>query len=154
MVSHLGKYQKKQIAFKPGGSIVAPVNPQEMKQVVLNLLTNALDSLDEEGTVQIRLEKRDDFAELTFTDDGCGMTPEVLRHVFEPFFTRRKTGQGTGLGLSITHRIVIDHGGQIDAHSEGPGRGSTFQVRLPLTEMHKETEDRYRAPDSTQAAVC
>jgi len=74
--------------------------------------------------------------------------------VFEPFFTRRKTGQGTGLGLSITHRIVIDHGGQIDAQSEGPARGSTFQVRLPLTQMHKETEDRYRAPESTQAAVC
>ena len=154
MVSHLGKYQKKHILVRPGGSIVAPVNPQEMKQVVLNLLTNALDSLDEDGTVEIGLTKRDGFAELTFADDGCGMTPEVLKHVFEPFFTRRKTGQGTGLGLSITHRIVIDHGGQIDAQSEGPARGSTFQVRLPLTQMHKETEDRYRAPESTQAAVC
>ncbi len=154
MVSHLGKYQKKHIVFQPTGSIVAPVNPQEMKQVVLNLMTNALDSLEQDGTVKIGLEKCDGFAQLTFADNGCGMTPEVLQHVFEPFFTRRKTGQGTGLGLAITHRIVIDHGGQIDAQSEGPGRGSTFQVRLPLTEMHKETEDRYRASISTQATVC
>jgi signal transduction histidine kinase len=154
MVCHLGKYQKKHIVFRPGGSIVAPVNPQEMKQVVLNLLTNALDSLDEEGTVEIRLAQRDGFAELTFADDGCGMTPDVLQRVFEPFFTRRKTGQGTGLGLSITHRIVVDHGGQIDAQSQGPGRGSTFQVRVPLSETHKETENRYRDPKSTQAAVC
>jgi len=154
MIGHLGKYQTKRIEFKPGGTIVAPVNPQEMKQVVLNLLTNALDSLDEGGSVEIRLDRRDGFAELTFVDDGCGMAPDVLEHVFEPFFTRRKTGQGTGLGLSITHRIISDHGGEIHAQSPGPGQGSTFRVRLPLSQKHKETENQYRAAESTQAAVC
>ena len=55
------------------------------------------------------------------------MTDEVLKHLFEPFFTRRRGGQGTGLGLSITYRIVADHGGRIDATSAGPGQGS--QIR-------------------------
>ena len=56
------------------------------------------------------------------------MTDEVLKHLFEPFFTRRRNGQGTGLGLSITYRIVADHGGHIDVHSDGPGKGSRFRV--------------------------
>jgi len=160
MVSHLGKYHRKHIEFEPAEPIVAPVNPQEMKQIVLNLLTNALESLGEGGTVRIRLERHDGFAQLTFADDGCGMTPEVLGHVFEPFFTRRRTGQGTGLGLSITHQIVDDHGGQIHAESPGPGQGSTFQVRLPLvderhpTDPQKEIDDRHPASPSTQTAVC
>ena len=50
------------------------------------------------------------------------MTDEVLKHLFEPFFTRRRDGQGTGWGLSITYRIVADHGGHIDVHSDGPGK--------------------------------
>ncbi len=138
MVGHLGRYQGKHIEFTPAGPLVAPVNPREIKQVVLNLLTNALDSLDEGGTVAIELVRRDGAAELTFTDDGCGMTPEVLDHVFEPFFTRKRNGQGTGLGLSITCRIVADHGGEIEAHSPGPGRGATFRVRLPLSSAGKQ----------------
>lgn len=145
MVGHLGKYQKKRIEFEPAGAILAPVNPQEIKQVVLNLLTNALDSLDDGGAVLVRVEKSDAFAELTFLDNGCGMEPEVLKHVFEPFYTRRKSGQGTGLGLSITHRIVADHGGEVHAESPGPGQGSAFQVRLPLIEKVKENRNQYKA---------
>ena len=145
MVAHLGKYQQKHVEFVQHDSVVAPVNAQEIKQVVLNLLTNALDSLDDGGTVRIELHAHGEFAELTFTDDGCGMGPDVLEHIFEPFFTRRRTGQGTGLGLSITYRIVADHGGDIQAHSAGPGRGATFRVRLPLRETTKEIENRYQA---------
>jgi len=88
--------------------------------------------------VRISLSRRDHQAELTFDDNGCGMTEEVLEHVFEPFFTRRTVGQGTGLGLSITHRIVSDHGGEIEAHSDGPGRGAKFCVRLPLASSENE----------------
>ena len=63
------------------------------------------------------------------------MSEEVLKHLFEPFFTRRRGGQGTGLGLSITYRIVEEHGGEIEAVSDGPGAGSTFGVTLPATPM-------------------
>ncbi len=66
------------------------------------------------------------------SDTGCGMTDEVLEHLFEPFFTRRAQGQGTGLGLSIAHRIVANHGGEIKADSPGPNQGSTFTVSLPM----------------------
>ena len=79
------------------------MNGQELKQVVLNLITNGLDSLSPGGTVRIELGRSRGFAEIVFTDDGCGMTPEVLEHLFEPFLTRRRTGQGMGLGLSITY---------------------------------------------------
>ncbi len=82
---------------------------------------------------------------MVFTDDGCGMTEEVLEHLFEPFFTRKRGGQGTGLGLSIVYRIIADHGGQIDATSAGPGRGSQFRVTLPLVAAKKENRHRYQA---------
>jgi signal transduction histidine kinase len=145
MVGHLGKYQERQIAFASGPSVVALVNTQELKQVVLNLLTNGLESLDRGGVVQVELRTRDNTAEIIFTDNGCGMSPEVMEHLFEPFFTRRRGGQGTGLGLSITYRIVADHDGEIEVHSDGPGRGSRFCVRLPLGVKHKETQHRYQA---------
>jgi signal transduction histidine kinase len=80
----------------------------------------------------VALNARTEYAELTFTDTGCGMTPDVLQHLFEPFFTRSRTGQGTGLGLSISHQIIDQHGGTIAVTSAGPGKGSTFTVRLPL----------------------
>ena len=69
---------------------------------------------------------------MVFADNGCGMTPEVLENIFEPFFTKRRDGKGTGLGLSITHRIVNQHHGEIMATSPGEDQGSTFTVRLPI----------------------
>ncbi len=132
MVQHLGKYRQKTIHFAASRRVVASVNPQEMKQVVLNLITNALDNMDPGGTVALELQQTRGCAEIIVADDGCGMTAEVLEHLFEPFFTRRRDGSGTGLGLSITFRIIQDHGGQIRATSEGPGRGSVFTVSLPM----------------------
>jgi signal transduction histidine kinase len=145
MVRHLGKYQDCHIELLGSEPIIAEVNVQEVKQVVLNLVTNALDSLDSGGTLQIQLQRSDDSAELMFSDNGCGMTEEVLAHLFEPFFTRRRGGQGTGLGLSIVYRIVADHGGQIEADSDGPGRGSRFRITLPLAQPTKERHHRYQA---------
>jgi len=145
MVRHLGKYREKKIEFDCRQHVVAPVSPQEIKQVVLNLITNALDCIDAGGTVHVELSSADQWAELIVTDDGCGMAEEVLEHLFEPFYTRRRDGQGTGLGLSITYRIIADHGGQIDAKSEGPGQGAQFRVVLPLVQQVKEHENRYQA---------
>jgi two-component system, NtrC family, sensor kinase len=148
MVRHVGKYHAKQIAFASGEPVLALVNAQEIKQVVLNLITNALDALEPSGGLTIDLRKAGEFAELIFIDNGCGMTEEVLEHLFEPFFTRKRSGQGTGLGLSIVYRIVNEHGGQIEAASAGPGRGSQFRLTLPLVEAaasRKENHHRYQA---------
>ncbi len=136
MIGHLGKYQGKTIELCRGPAVSAPVNGQELKQVVLNLLTNALDSLGDDGQVEVRMGSRDRMAELSVADNGCGMDAEVMEHIFEPFFTRRRAGQGTGLGLSICYRIVSDHGGTIEARSPGSGQGATFMVRLPLSAAH------------------
>ncbi len=140
MLSHLGKYRDKTIRFAPPEPVVAFVNAQEFKQVVLNLLTNALDSLDTGGEVVVDLRHCKNFATLSVRDNGCGMTDEVQRHLFEPFFTRRRDGQGTGLGMSITYRIVTEHGGQIHATSDGPGMGSTVVVSFPRAERQHGLE--------------
>ena len=135
MLRHVGRFAGRTIEIEEGQDVLVMVNPQEIKQVVLNLLVNGLDSIEETGRVRVAAKRSGGEAVLTFTDDGCGMTEEVLKHLFEPFFTRRKAGQGTGLGLSIAHRIVTDHGGRIQASSEGPGQGSTFRLTLPLAQI-------------------
>jgi signal transduction histidine kinase len=131
-IAKLSRYKDKDVILLEGEPVIAEVNPQEIKQVVLNLITNALDSIEPGGTVQVSVAIRGGDAEIVVVDDGCGMTDEVIRHLFEPFFTRRRGGQGTGLGLSITFRIVEEHHGQIHATSDGVGNGSQFIVTLPL----------------------
>jgi signal transduction histidine kinase len=134
MVQHLPSAKGKQVSFTPlaGDGPVAWVNAQEVQSVVLNLVVNALESMEEGGSLTIGLRQRDGMGEVSFADTGCGMTAEVLENIFEPFFTRSRTGKGTGLGLSISHRIINQHGGEIEATSPGPGHGSTFTVRVPL----------------------
>jgi signal transduction histidine kinase len=132
MAQHLQNRKGKQVVFQPASSVVLPINPQEIKSVVLNLVVNALDSMEDGGTLTVGLRQDLEMAELTFSDNGCGMPPEVLENIFEPFFTRSRTGKGTGLGLTISHRIITQHGGEIEAASAGPNAGSTFTVRLPL----------------------
>jgi two-component system, NtrC family, sensor kinase len=139
MVRHLGDYREKKIEFQCTQQVVAPVNAQEMKQVVLNLITNALDSLDPGGTVWVELRRLGDQAELIVRDNGCGMSPEVLKHLFEPFYTRRRDGKGTGLGLSITFRIITEHGGTIEPASGGPKKGSRLRVVLPALTSDQAT---------------
>jgi two-component system NtrC family sensor kinase len=146
MLRHVGRFAGRTIEIEEGQDVLVMVNPQEIKQVVLNLLVNALDSIEESGKVRVAARRSGGEGVLTFADDGCGMTPEVLDHLFEPFFTRRKSGQGTGLGLSIVQRIVADHGGRIEASSSGPGQGSSFRVTLPLAQIGAVAGDPPAAP--------
>jgi signal transduction histidine kinase len=132
MLRHLGKYQNKNVVLRDGSPVIAEICPQEINQVVLNLITNGLDSVDPDGTVTVSVTPQGGNAVLAVEDNGCGMTEDVIQHLFEPFFTRRRGGQGTGLGLSISYRIVEEHHGQIVAQSRGPGKGSKFMVTLPL----------------------
>ena len=137
MVRHLGPYRSQKIEVEISDTpAIAWASPQEMTQVVLNLVTNALESLDPDtrsGVVRVKVHHRpeQDQVHLVIEDNGCGMDQEVLKHLFEPFFTRRRDGRGTGLGLPITNRIITDHGGRITPRSDGPGLGSRFEITLP-----------------------
>ena len=149
MVQHLGQYRNRRVeTIQTENDIEIWASPQEMKQVVLNLLTNALDSLPEENAqsvVKITIGRLRDFGKLTIEDNGCGMTDEVKQHMFEPFFTRRRDGRGTGLGLPITSRIVADHGGRITANSDGVGKGSRFEIWIPCNSEVKNHDQQYQA---------
>ena len=80
------------------------------------------------------------------------MAPDVLQNIFEPFYTKSRTGKGTGLGLFISHQIIDQHGGTIEATSPGPGQGSTFTVRVPLT---RSGDDRWRrSPRASGTGRC
>lgn len=148
MVQHLPSYKGKEVVFQAGEKLIAWINGQEIQQVLLNLVVNALESMDDGGQLQISQRQRDGMAELVFKDTGCGMTGEVLENIFEPFFTRSRTGKGTGLGLSISHRIVSQHGGDIEAASAGPNQGSTFTVRLPLEAPANQQESSTDSTDN------
>ena len=152
MIRHMGKYRSKHIAFQPREAVLAHADGQEIKQVVLNLVVNALDCMEPNGTLRIDLRNAGGMAEMAFADDGCGMEPDVLENIFEPFFTRRRVGKGTGLGLSITHRIVNQHQGEITATSPGEGQGATFTVRLPVrpTEAAEPAIEPEAAPQKSR----
>ncbi|QDV50216.1 sensor histidine kinase [Gimesia fumaroli] len=131
MVGLIKRLKGRNIHFESKGPCNAEFNPAEIKQVVLNVMTNALESMEVGGNLEIQVRENVDSVTLIFKDDGCGMTQEVKEGLFDPFFTQRADGTGTGLGMSITHRIIKDHGGEIEVESEGPGKGSTIFVDLP-----------------------
>jgi PAS domain S-box-containing protein len=112
--------------------VLPPVscNPQLIGQVILNMLLNAVQSLDELGTITVRTEARGPNVLIEVADTGRGMIPEVKDKIFEPFFTTKPASKGTGLGLSISLDIVRKHGGTIEVESE-PGRGTRFIISLP-----------------------
>ncbi|MBY0585775.1 HAMP domain-containing protein [bacterium] len=132
MVQHMGRTKSKKVIFEPSEPVVARVNPQELKQVLLNLVINALESIDDGGEVRIRAAQKEGWVEIKVEDNGCGMTEDVLENLFEPFYTRSRSGKGTGLGLSISHLIISQHGGSIVPFSEGPNKGAVMTVKLPV----------------------
>jgi two-component system, NtrC family, sensor kinase len=111
--------------------VLPPVehDPNQINQVLLNLLLNAIQSMDKRGTIRVTLERDEDEAVISVADEGKGITPENLSHIFRPFFTTK--GHGTGLGLSLARRMVESHGGSITVSSE-VGSGTLFAVRLPI----------------------
>ena len=139
MLAGLSRYRDKRVSVNvrrssPADSLAVVGHEAELKQVLLNLAINALEAVAAgEGRVQIEVDRAGDRVRLAVSDNGVGMGPAVLEHVFEPFFTARAdpATRGIGLGLSVTHAIVEAHGGHIHAHSDGPGRGSRFVVDLP-----------------------
>jgi two-component system sensor histidine kinase HydH len=109
----------------------ASIDSDRMRQVLLNLYLNALEAMDSTGTLRVQagLDAGRSALEIRVADTGCGIRPEDLHQIFEPYFTTRPGG--TGLGLAIAHNIVEAMGGSIAVESR-PGSGSTFTVRVPL----------------------
>ena len=106
-------------------------NPQQINQVIANLLVNAAHAITEHGTITVTTYYKDNLIHLSVTDSGRGIPADVVNRIFDPFFTTKPVGQGTGLGLSISYDIIKKHGGEILVCSE-PGVGTTFMVTLPI----------------------
>jgi two-component system, NtrC family, sensor kinase len=109
-------------------------NPSECKQVVLNLIQNAIDASPPGRPIRVECRGRDGWVTLEVEDQGAGIPPENLERVFDPFFTTKEVGKGTGLGLAIVARVVEDHGGTIEV--ENTGHGALFRVRVPAAAEH------------------
>jgi PAS domain S-box-containing protein len=134
------------------GSILA--NWTEIHQVIMNLCTNAAHAMRDKGgilNIQLREIKLDPqsvflkdlqpgtYQQLTISDTGHGMTPEIMNRIFEPYFTTKTKSEGTGMGLAVAHGIIKSHGGEITVYSE-LGKGTTFHIYLPVTEIKKISE--------------
>jgi signal transduction histidine kinase len=121
-------------------------NPSQLQQVLLNLLVNARQAMPSGGRLILRLghDEPAGLVDLTVRDTGCGMTPEVMRRIFDPHFTTKagpdETGKGgSGLGLASCREIVEAHRGRIRVES-APGRGTAITIRLPV--LQPATEPR------------
>ena len=116
-------------------NILINIDPQQIKQALLNIFLNAIDAMPKGGhyinTVSLHeaLNRRSKSIIIEISDTGCGINPKDLPHIFDPFFSKKD--HGTGLGLSITHEIIKNHNGKIFAESE-LGKGTTFKIELPL----------------------
>jgi len=111
------------------GPLMIQGDSDQLKQVFLNILYNAIEAIADKGEIRIdsRVSRRE--AEITIADNGPGISWEVQEKIFDPFFTTK--GDGTGLGLAISKNIIRDHGGSLDFHSS-PGKGTSFYIRLPI----------------------
>ena len=106
-------------------------DPGLLRQIVVNLVSNALDAVDKNGRIEIAARPIADDVLITVRDTGHGIAPDDLRRIFEPFYTTKGRGKGTGLGLAICRQLTAALGGAISVES-APGQGSTFSVRLPM----------------------
>jgi signal transduction histidine kinase/ActR/RegA family two-component response regulator len=144
----LGERLVLKLSLQPSPMFVH-MDPTQLEQVIINLITNARDAMNGSGTVTVETETvvlntgksglpPGTYACFGVLDTGVGMDSETQRHIFEPFYTTKELGKGTGLGLSTAYGIVEQSGGHIEVTSQ-PGEGSAFRVYLPLAEPPAET---------------
>jgi signal transduction histidine kinase len=106
-------------------------DPGLLRQIVINLLSNAFDAIARDGHVTVSARVDHDLVSIAVSDTGAGISPQDLRSIFEPFYTTKGRGKGTGLGLAICRELAKALGGSIEVESK-PGKGSTFTIHLPL----------------------
>jgi len=119
-------------------------DPGLLRQILVNLLSNALDAVDGQGRVTVAAKPAGEDVLITVSDTGHGIAPDDLRRIFEPFYTTKGRGKGTGLGLAICRQLTAALGGTISVES-APGQGSTFFIRLPRQGAPAGAETRARA---------
>jgi CheY-like chemotaxis protein len=128
----------------PERGLTVNADPPRMAQVLSNLLTNAAKYTRQGGHVTITAQRSQDQIVIRVADDGVGIDPTMLHRIFAPFVQEQqaldRSGGGLGLGLAIVKNLVEIHGGSVDAHSDGPGGGSVFSVRLPATQTQPAIE--------------
>jgi len=142
MVGGLKRFEHVHLRRTPAAAAVREYdmigNVGEVKQVILNLVVNAMEASPPGATVDVSVQIRDGLATLSVVDQGRGMSVATVEHLFEPFFTSSEGAaidkRGIGLGLAITRAIVENHGGKIHAHSDGLGKGSRFDICFPMNE--------------------
>jgi signal transduction histidine kinase len=110
--------------------IIAVIDPDRIKEAILNIFTNAAQATDH-GTIIVKTRLEDNEAVIELTDSGCGIKEEDLKNIFNPFFTTKP--QGTGLGLAVTHKIIQEHNGKVKVESVWGG-GTAFKIYLPVRE--------------------
>ncbi len=115
---------------RPGKSVLIKGDKDKLKQVFLNLLKNAIDAMEPGGRLVIENTLSENQAEITITDNGCGIPEESREKIFSPFFTTKR--HGTGLGLNISKSIIEDHDSSSLTLKSEEGKGTTFKVTLPL----------------------
>lgn len=137
----------------PGAALPVLGDATRLQQVFSNLLQNASRYTDRGERIELSAARVDGLIRVRVADPGQGMTAETLAHLFQPFYqaegaTRRVGQKGLGLGLALAAHLVELHGGAIRAHSDGPGRGSTFVVTLPLARVTGTGETASREPEA------
>ena len=115
-------------------SVFVYCDGQKIKQVIINLIKNAIEAMEAPGNIYVTIDKKDGYGELTITDEGCGIPDDLLEKLGQPFFTTKINGNG--LGLMMCYRIIEEHNGKIEVESE-LGVGTTFRVYLPLEGMRE-----------------
>ncbi|MGE5402342.1 MAG: ATP-binding protein [Ignavibacteriales bacterium] len=107
------------------------VDSQKIQQAIMSLLINAIESMAHGGCIQVSVRQENDQAVIRIMDEGSGIMPEHLPHIFEPFYSTKQKSKGTGLGLAVAYGIIEHHKGKIEVESTSP-KGTTFKVSLPL----------------------
>jgi len=117
---------KKTVMHAP---VLVESDPEQLKQVLLNLVINAIQAMPGGGEIEVTVDRRDHGVVISVRDQGSGIAQEYIDRIFDPFFTTKEAG--TGLGLAVAHQVITQHGGLIQA-ARNPDRGMTFSISLPL----------------------
>ena len=125
----------------PSQAVIMTYDYQQIEQVLVNLINNAVQAMPNGGSLCISLVQADGAAAISVQDTGVGIPPENLNRIFDPFFTTKPEGEGTGLGLSVSYGIITNHSGRIEVESI-PGKGTTFTIVLPAPMLERVDETR------------